>query len=165
MEARRQRGIAYMALMVAVAVLGLTATYSVRVGAAFSRHDAEEELLHVGMLVQRALHSYANASPPGAPRAPLSLDELLRDARYPGKVRHLRRIPVDPMTGHDDWILVRTIDGRIAAIHSRSKEKPLKRTGFEPALSYLDECEATSYQQWVFFGPRDALCLPCRPCH
>ena len=148
---RRQRGVAYIAVMLAVAVVGLVAAYSVRAGAALSQHDAEEELLVIGLEFQLALQRYASATPGGAPGAPQTLEELLRDPRHPGLVRHLRRIPADPFTGEADWVLVRDPRNLIIGVHSNSLLKPLKVSGFVPALSRL-EGEHDFYRDWVFYG-------------
>jgi type II secretory pathway pseudopilin PulG len=146
-----QRGVAYLALMMAIAVLGMAAVYTVRVGKSMSQHDAEEELLAVGLQFQRALQSYANATPAGLARTPTTLDDLLRDPRHPGLVRHLRQIPSDPLTGRPDWVPVLDPQRRIVGLHSASKLKPLKSAGFARELAAL-EGEKSSYVEWVFLG-------------
>ncbi|MDZ4101273.1 MAG: hypothetical protein U1E12_06325 [Hydrogenophaga sp.] len=66
----------------------------------------------------------------------------------PGTWRHLRRIPIDPLTGRDNWGLVRDAQGGIVGIHSLAAGVPIKRTGFDPRWKTFDE--AGTYQQWVF---------------
>ncbi len=137
--------------MIAVAVIGITAANAVQVGARLTQHGAEQELLAIGEEFQLALRRYAAATPQGAARAPASMEELLRDPRYPGVVRHLRRYRADPLTGRLDWTLVRDGTGRIVGIHSSSSRRPLKVTGFPPAVRHL-EGEKSSYREWVFWG-------------
>jgi hypothetical protein len=114
-------------------------------------------LLFVGTEFQCALASYAGASPAGAPRGPKSLEDLLRDRRVPGMVRHLRRIYVDPITGTTRWGLVRDPGGSIVAVHSTSDATPIKQGGFDADLQHLTQ--RSKYSDWVFgaalpSGPR-----------
>ncbi|MEK8031536.1 type II secretion system protein [Ideonella sp. DXS29W] len=143
---------AYLAVMMAVAIIGLSAAYTVSAGASLAQHDAEEELLAIGLDFQRALQRYAAATPVGTPRAPTDLESLLKDPRQPGVQRYLRQIPVDPLTGQRDWVIVRNPQNLIVGLHSASARKPLKVTGFAPALSLL-EGERETYEAWVFRGP------------
>jgi len=149
---RTQRGLAYLAVMIAVAVIGVAAAFSVGAGASLAQHDAEEELLYVGLAFQQALQAYAQASPLGTPRAPANLDSLLKDPRQPQVRRYLRQIPLDPLTGRRDWVLIRNPQNLIVGLHSASKRKPLKVTGFAPALANL-EGEHDTFEAWVFRGP------------
>jgi len=147
---RRQRGLALLLVLVAVAVIGLISASALQAGSQVSRRDAEEELLHIGKSFQQAVLSYVNTTPGQAALGPRSLDELLRDPRVPGLRRHLRQIPNDPLTGRGEWGLLKSPDGQIIGIHSLAEGQPIKRTGFEPALARLTD--ARSYQDWIF-GP------------
>ncbi|WP_374565611.1 type II secretion system protein [Ideonella sp.] len=141
-----------MAVMMAVAIVGATAAFTVSAGASLAQHDAEEQLLEIGLDFQRALQRYASASPAGTPRAPAELASLLRDPRQPGVQRHLRQIPLDPLTGQRDWVPIRNPQNLIVGLHSASTRKPLKVTGFVAPLAGL-EGEHDSYEDWVFRGP------------
>src|SRR4028118_2405772 len=68
-------------------------------GTLLQRAAAEEELLEIGAQFQQALRSYAAATPPGQKPQPASLQDLLKDPRFPNPRRHLRKIFVDPLTG------------------------------------------------------------------
>lgn len=150
--ARTQAGFIYLALLLAVALLGLTAAHSLELGAAFMRREAEVQLLADGLALRAALRSYAHLpSGPGAPpgaRGPRQLEELLRDPRVPGLRRHLRRIPVDPLTGRREWGLVRDAEGFITGIHSLAAGRPIRQAGFDPLLAGFEN--AASYREWVF---------------
>lgn len=136
-------------LLVLLAVLGTASSAAVGLGAAAARRDAEQHLLVIGAEFQQALASHA-----GRPRA---LAELTKDPRAPGIRRHLRRIPIDPLTGRDRWGLVRDAQGGIVGVHSLAPGAPLKRTGFDPRWNTFEE--ARSYQEWVF-GPRTPIMAP-----
>lgn len=147
-----ERGLAYLAVMMAVAMVGAAAAFTVSAGASLAQHDAEEELLAIGLDFHRALQRYASASPAGTPRAPAELASLLRDPRQPGVQRYLRQIPLDPLTGQRDWVVIRNSQNLIVGLHSASTRKPLKLTGFVAPLAGL-EGEHDTYETWVFRGP------------
>ena len=152
---RRQRGFAYVLLLVAIAMLAMLASASLSLGAVMARRDAERQLLAIGQEFQQALRSYAGvpaaATLPASARGPRTLEELLKDPRVPGTRRHLRQIYADPLTGRTDWGLVRDAQGHIMGIHSMAQGLPIQRTAFEPALASFEE--AGSYHQWVFGLP------------
>lgn len=139
----REGGYGYLLLLVMIAVLGAASAAAVTLGATVARRDAEQHLLVIGAGFQQALASHG-----GQPR---TLEDLVKDPRAPGIRRHLRRIPVDPLTGRDSWGLVRDAQGGIVAVHSLAPGVPLKRKGFESRWAAFEE--ASSYQQWVFGTP------------
>jgi type II secretory pathway pseudopilin PulG len=143
-----QAGFTYVGLLIFVAVLGAAATASLGAGSSLARRDAEAELLAIGLEYRAALKSYAEATPFGQPDAPKELAELLRDPRYPGVRRHLRRLYADPLTGLTDWGVVRDPGGRIVGIHSLSTAATLRRDNFPPGLEALNE--AHRHDQWLF---------------
>lgn len=150
--AHSSRGVAYLALMIVIALIGVVTANAVQLGSVHGQREAEDELLFIGEELQDALRRYADASPLGLPRAPRDVNELLRDPRYPGVVRHLRKLYVDPLTGETDWVMVFDMQGRIVGVHSRSSRKPIRNTGFKAGLSHL-EGRNESYQSWMFWGP------------
>lgn len=145
----RQAGFTYVGVLILLAIISLTATASLQVGAIAQRRAAEEELLEIGSQFRAALASYAAASPPGQKRSPSKLEELLRDARYPDTRRHLRKLYADPLTGKDDWGLLMAPDGGgIIGVYSLSEDKPIKIGNFEPP--YERFADKPSYRHWIF---------------
>lgn len=154
-------GFAYVALLVMVAVLGLLASSSLRIGAQMSRREAEQSLLAVGGEFERALYSYVGATVNNnvagvstaaiGARGPRTLAELLKDPRTIGVRRHLRQIYADPMTGQMEWGFVKDPAGYILGIYSKSSEHPIKQTGFEPTQAHFED--AVDYSQWIFGLP------------
>ena len=147
---KAQRGMIYLALLLAIAALGGLSAVGLRVAQTLQTRQAEAELLAIGDEFRAALKSYAEATPNGLPPAPETLAELLRDPRYPGVKRHLRRIYHDPFTGRPDWGIVRGVDRRIIGIHSLDGGETFKRDGFSAELSALTG--KTRHSEWVF-GP------------
>jgi type II secretory pathway pseudopilin PulG len=117
MRTGRQAGYAYVLLLAAIAVISVVASASVAPGAAASRRDAERHLLAIGGEFERAFASYRRA---GMQPGPRTMDELLRDPRVPGVRRHLRQLYADPLTGRDDWVVIRDPQGFITGVHSRA---------------------------------------------
>lgn len=141
-----------MLLLLSVALISITATAAVSLGATMARRDAERELLAIGAEFRQALRSYAGvpggALPSVSGRGPRSLDDLLKDPRAPGVRRHLRQLYADPLTGKPEWGLVLDAQGQITGMHSLAQGRPIQQAGFEPHLGAFAGAE--SYRQWVF---------------
>jgi len=128
----RERGFTFLWLifMLAVVAAGLAAIAQPISLAA--RRDREAELMFRGNEIAHALSSYWAATPGNARQLPLTLDELVEDRRAARVLHHLRRVYADPFTGHPDWVLVTTVDGRISAVHSRSTAAALRVVDLPP---------------------------------
>jgi type II secretory pathway pseudopilin PulG len=170
----RQRGVAYLLLLLGVALIGLTTAAVLTAGATLGRRNAETELLAVGMAYQQALRAYAGtvAREPGqvSGRGPRELAQLLKDPRFPGVVRHLRSVYADPLTGGADWRLVVDSEGFIIGLYSTAPGTPIKQRGFDERLVGFEDAE--TYGRWVFglpgaaervWGPRTPR--PSQPGH
>lgn len=160
----RERGFAYLVLLLAIALIGIAASSAVSLGATVARRDAELQLLAIGAEFDQALRSYAGV--PGAAaavasaRGPRNLDDLLRDPRYPGVRRHLRKLYADPLTGSTEWGLVRDSEGFIIGVYSQAAGRPIKRGQFPPMQAHFEEAE--SYSGWVFGMWRPGLAAVAR---
>lgn len=144
-----QQGYAYLSLLILISIIGVAAAATAQLGAVYQRRVAEQELLFVGGEFQRALLSYALATPVGQPNQPRTLDDLVRDPRYPNVVRHLRKLYADPMTGKADWELVRSPDGQtIVGVHSVSHARPIQIAHFPGEFRGFND--AKTYMDWVF---------------
>jgi len=156
---RSSSGVAYLALLIAIAIIGITAAASVQIGSIMQRRAAEEELLAIGAEFRSALISYANATPVGLASAPPTFDALLKDPRYPNIRRHLRKLYFDPLTGTQQWGVVMSPDGKgIIGIHSLSTAQPIKIGNFEPLFqSFADK---SSYSDWVFMAIQPTVPAP-----
>ncbi|MDO8653449.1 MAG: type II secretion system protein [Undibacterium sp.] len=144
-----QNGFSYIALLIAIAIIGLVAASGLQVGAILSRRNAELELLAIGKEYRNALLSYAIASSAGQRQRPNSLAELLKDPRFPNPKRHLRKIYPDPLTGEESWGIIMSPDGSgIVGIFSKLDRKPIKIGNFD--LEFAQFSGKTSYRDWVF---------------
>jgi len=146
-----QGGFTYLGLIVVVFIIGLVGAATLKVEALLRRAQLEKELLETGAQFSAALDSYAKATPRGQPRAPLTLEELLRDKRFPNPRRHLRKIFIDPVTGKAEWGLVRAGEsGPILGVHSLSQATPLKQANFDARFSGFENRDYLS--EWKFMA-------------
>ena len=143
---RHSAGFTYLGLLLLIAMMGIALTVVVQVWQTVQKRDKEDELLFVGDQMRRALGLYA-ASSPGGQRYPNSLEDLLKDPRYPSVRRYLRKIYLDPITGRAEWGLVKAGDA-ITGVYSLSEEEPLKKTEFKLVDRAFDG--KTKYSEWVF---------------
>jgi type II secretory pathway pseudopilin PulG len=142
-----ERGFTYLALLLAVAVIGIGLAAVGQSWSTAAQRAKERELLFVGGEFRRAIRGYYLGSP-GAQRYPRSLQELLEDKRFPFVRRHLRRMYRDPMTGGRDWGLVNAPEGGIMGVYSLSEAPALKTANFAEADRDLEG--KARYSDWKF---------------
>jgi type II secretory pathway pseudopilin PulG len=156
---RREAGFTYVGLIVLVTIIGLVGAATLKADALLRRAAAEEELLEIGAAFSAALKSYAEVTPPGQPNYPPTLQELLKDPRFPGVRRHLRRIFVDPVTGKAEWGIVHVADQKgVLAVYSLSQARPLKVANFDARFPNFENREHLS--EWKFAAVGQAIGQP-----
>lgn len=146
-SAERERGFTYLGVLFLVVLMGAALASTGQLWSVASQRVRERELLWVGGQYARALRSYYRSSV-GVAQYPRRLEDLLEDNRVPTVRRHLRRLYPDPITNSLDWGLVRSIDGGITGVYSRSERQPMKTSGFAPP--WTDFAGVTSYSGWQF---------------
>ncbi|WP_370306075.1 type II secretion system protein [Sinimarinibacterium flocculans] len=151
----RQRGLIYLAMLFAVAVMGIGLASTGTLWSQVSRREKERQLLEIGHAYRDAIRRYYENSPGTVLRYPSTLDELLLDPRHLGVERYLRKRYGDPITGSSEWGLVRAPDGGIMGVHSLSGRVPLKSGGFRNVDAAF--VSAATYADWHFvFIPESA---------
>jgi type II secretory pathway pseudopilin PulG len=154
-----QQGFTYLTALFIVAILGGGLALAGEVWHTAALREKEAELLHAGHEYRKAIGRYYLAGPRQYPRA---LSDLLKDPRQPGTVRHLRKLYPDPVTGKDEWGLVKAPDGGIAGVHSLSEAQPLKAANFRAVYSEFEKAE--KYSDWKFvYVPAAAPAAVIRP--
>jgi general secretion pathway protein G len=106
-----EAGLTLVELIVVVAILSVLATAAVPIARFQVKREKERELRRDLWEMRAAIDRYKDAADKGAFQVkadslgyPPDLDTLVKGVDVQGKkVRFLRRIPVDPMTGTADW--------------------------------------------------------------
>ena len=147
---RHQQGFTYLAVLLGVAMMGATLALTGMAWQTVVQREKEVELLFVGGEFRRAIKQYYG----GSGQYPRQLADLLQDPRYPDMRRYLRKLYFDPITGKNEWGLVRAPDGGIMGVFSPSDEAPLKTAGF--ALANQDFEGKVHYSEWQFIVPPPA---------
>jgi general secretion pathway protein G len=108
---RSERGLTLIELIVTVAILAILASAAVPVARFKVKRDRERELRRDLWEMRDAIDHYKDAADRGAFQTkvdsqnyPPDLDTMVKGVDVQSKkVRFLRRIPVDPMTGKAEW--------------------------------------------------------------
>jgi type II secretory pathway pseudopilin PulG len=150
---RAAAGFTYLTALFIVAIMGGGLALVGQVWHTVAMREREAELLHIGNEYRKAIERYYLSGPRQYPR---NLADLLKDPRQPGTVRYLRKLYPDPITGAEEWGLVKGPDGGIAGVHSLSEAPPLKSAGF--AVRDKEFEAKTRYSDWKFiYSPATAV--------
>ena len=148
-----EKGFTYIAALFMVVVLSVSLMTARKQWRIIMQRERETALLYRGDQIVKGIDSYYHASPGGRPQYPASLEHLLKDDRYPGIKRHLRKIFPDPMTKAGEWGVIRAENERIMGVFSKSADEPLKQGGFSE--SYKDFENKKQYKDWKFIYDPD----------
>ena len=155
----QQRGFTYLTVLFVVAMMAGGLALAGEVWHTSAMREKEADLLHIGNEYRKAIERYYVSGPKQYPK---SLADLVKDPRQPGTVRHLRRLYPDPITGKDEWGLVKSNDGGIAGVYSTSEAAPLKTGGFAVRDASFEG--KTKYADWQFvFAPAQAAAPKPKP--
>lgn len=153
---RREAGFTYLGLIVMVTIIGMVGALTLKADSLLRRAAAEEELLEIGAAFSAALQSYAAVTPRGQPPQPPTLQELLRDPRFPDVRRHLRKIFVDPLNGKAEWgVVYANGEKGVVAVYSLSEAKPLKIGNFDARFTGFDNKKRIA--DWKFTASGQGL--------
>ena len=144
----RQAGFTYLGVLLLVAILGASLAATGEVWSTVQQRQKEQELLFIGHQFREAIRLYYERSPGGAKRYPRKLEDLLQDDRYPTTQRYLRKLYFDPLTGKQEWGLLKAPDEGIAGVYSLAPGTPLKVDNFgEKDAAFKG---ARRYSRWQF---------------
>jgi general secretion pathway protein G len=111
LDADPEAGLTLVELIIVVAILSILATAAIPIARFQVRREKERELRQDLWEMRAAIDRYKDAADKGAFQIkadsmgyPPDLQTLVDGVEVQGKkVRFLRRIPVDPMTGNSEW--------------------------------------------------------------
>jgi type II secretory pathway pseudopilin PulG len=144
----RQCGFTFVALVVALAIFGVGLAQIGPLLADQAQREREVELIRIGDEVVHAIRAYHLATPGPVKRLPGDWSDLLEDRRTVQLRRHLRRLPRDPMTGTQEWTIVRDASGSMLGIRSRSDKRPFRAPTVEADGKPIPTGER--YSEWIF---------------
>ena len=146
-------GFSYLGLLTMILIMGVVLAAAGEVWHVAIKREKEQELLFVGNQFRRAIKLYYENTPLQAQRYPASLEDLLKDPRYPSTQRYLRKIYADPVNGGTEWGLIKGAGGEILGVHSLSMNEPVKKGSFSnPDKNFENKAK---YADWVFmYVPR-----------
>lgn len=145
---RTSRGITFIALITIIAIMGILLGAAGKYWSAVMARENEEELLYRGNQYRTAIERYYTALP-GRQQFPVSIDDLLKDDRFPVARRHLRHKYTDPITGEDFEVIVDKLKGnRIVGVRSTSDKKPIRQKNFPEPYQEFEGKE--KYSDWEF---------------
>jgi len=143
----RQAGFTYLTVMFIVAILLGGLAIVGETWETSARREKERELLFIGNQYRRAIGLYYLATPGPNKMYPRQIEDLLKDPRQPGTMRHLRKLFPDPMTGKP-FEVIKGADGGVQGVASASEVAPLKVAGFRVRDAIFEG--AQKYSEWKF---------------
>ena len=151
-----EHGATYLFVMLAVVLMGISATVVAKQWKTVVQREQEAELLMRGIEIQNAIAVYSGQQKKGRVMPgeiyPLTLEELTKQPKP-----SLRKVYKDPITG-GDWEYIRDKDGRIKGVRSKSTAESFKQTAFPPAVRHFEGLN--SYNAWVFQYPNASTPQP-----
>jgi general secretion pathway protein G len=108
---RGERGLTIIELIVTITILAILASAAVPIARIRVKREKERELRRDLWEIRDAIDHYKDAADKGGFQTkidsngyPPDLETLVKGVDVQGKkIKFLRRIPVDPMTGKDEW--------------------------------------------------------------
>lgn len=145
------RGFTYIAALMIIIIMGIMLGAAGQSWRTIMQREREEELIFRGQQFKAALERWHKQLPGKPPPRPLNeLKDLLKDPNSLEKVRYLRRLYLDPITGKE-WNVVKDPVKGVVAVFSSSEEEPLKKANFPKGLETFEG--KTKYSDWQFGLP------------
>jgi len=143
-----QQGFTFVAVLVLLALCMLGLSVAGPMWSQQVKREREQELLRIGALYAQAIANYRDGSPGTLKQYPPTLNALLRDERFLGTMRHLRKLYGDPMNAGQPWGLIVDADKRITGVYSLSQDVPVAEGPQELEVTTL--APARHYSDWKF---------------
>ena len=151
----KEHAFTYLTVLIILAILSAGLALVGEVWHTAARRDKEAELLFVGNEYRKAIERYYLNGPAQYPR---KLEELIKDPRTPTVERYLRQLYPDPITGKNEWGLIKAPDGGIMGVHSLSQDRPLKTAHLSGVA--VAATKDVKYSDWKFVPTADEIARP-----
>lgn len=150
MPSNNMAGFTFIGLIIIIAILGVVLMSVGEVWHIAIKREKERELLFVGNQFRQAIQSYKLHSPGSVQQQkyPESLEDLLKDPRFPSTQRYLRKIYIDPIIGRAEWGIITGPSGGIIGVHSLSDGTPMKQSDFKLRDKQFEG--KLKYSEWTF---------------
>ena len=143
-----ESGFTYITVLVVVVIIGIMLAAAGQTWTTITKRDREAELLFRGKQIRDAIERWRKPRPGGPPPHPIvDLKDLLKSPYSLQRVRYLRRLYQDPITGKD-WVIIRDPVWGIIGVASSSEAEPLKQGGFPD--EFADFEGKKKYSDWQF---------------
>jgi len=145
-----EAGFTYIAVLVMIVIMGIMLGAVGQSWRTVMKREREEELFFRAGQIRDAITCWNKPRPGQHVTTPLrDLKALLKDPRSMAKVRYLRRLYTDPITGKE-WTVIQDPAGArgIIGVASTSEEEPLRKGGFPD--EYAEFEGKTKYSEWQF---------------
>jgi type II secretory pathway pseudopilin PulG len=154
-------GFTFIGLLMVIAIMSIGLMAVSEVWNIARKREKEQELLFVGHEFRQAIKLYCTRGPKGAQiqEYPMYLEDLLKDPRFPNMRRYLRKVYADPITGTNQWGLMKNPNGGIYGVYSLSEDQTMKRDNFD--LADVNFKGKQVYSDWKFiYSPAQAASSP-----
>ncbi len=147
---RPMSGFTFLGVLMIIAIMSIGLLAVSEVWNIARKREKEQELLFVGHQFREAIKMYCTRGPRGSQIQiyPMYLEDMLKDPRYPNTRRYLRKIYTDPMTGTNDWGLLKNPNGSIYGVYSLSDGTTIKQDNFD--LADAGFVGKSNYADWKF---------------
>jgi type II secretory pathway pseudopilin PulG len=143
-----EKGFTYPAALLLIIIVSVSLMTVQKQWSTIVKRDREKELFFRASQIITAIESFYQNSPGGKQHYPHNLKILLKDNRFPGLKRHLRKEFKDPMTNEGDWGIIYDGKGGIKGVFSKSQKEPIKKGGFPEEHKTFENKK--KYSEWKF---------------
>jgi type II secretory pathway pseudopilin PulG len=143
-----ERGFTYPAALALIIVVSISLMVVQKQWSTMVKREKETELFFRAGQIINGIESFYQSSSKDSQKYPRSLKMLLKDNRFQGLKRHLRKIYKDPMTKDGQWGTIYDGKGGIKGVFSKSEEEPIKKGNFLKIYKSFEK--KTKYKEWKF---------------
>lgn len=140
------QGFTYLGILIAIAIIGVSLSATGVVWHTSVQRDRESDLLYIGGQYRDAIGNFYKKNQ----KYPTALSDLVRDPSEASVIHHIRKLYKDPITGSDEWGLIKDKAGGIIGVYSQSEQKPMKQAQFSKTDQLFTSKEKYSDWQFIF---------------